>query len=124
VTCEECTEYDSCREPCRDIEKLMPHFKAKQEIPCGGLQEIEPMMQRYLEDEMVPVITRERMDMEDCLKAMRRLPHKEHFIFYLSNYAGLNEFTISKMLSVSIWTVRRYKATANQKILKIIKQNK
>ena len=82
------------------------------------------MIQNYFDTEMAVTIERKHMGYEDCIKVLNKLPKKEHFVYYLSNYVGMNDFIISRMLSVSMQTVSRYKWSARQKITKIIKEYK
>mgnify|MGYP001583060836 FL=1 len=118
MKCDTCRKTKDCVALCEDMENFLPKEMRFEEIPMGGVNEMENIVQRYIEESEAPVIQREISP--DLFKIgidiLNKLTLQQHIILYLYHVAGVNDRKIAFFFKTHRSNIHQSRKSAYKKI--------
>ena len=103
------------------MERILPKEMRFEEIPFGGINDMENLVQNYIEQANCATIEREtsadlfKLGME----ALNKLDIKQHVIIYLYHVAGMTDMTIANFFKTSRLKIHRSRRATYDKLREI-----
>lgn len=121
MKCDTCKRTADCVTLCEDMENFLPKEMRFEEIPMGGVNEMENIIQRYIEESAAPVIQREISPdlFKIGIEVLNKLTLKQHIILYLYHVAGVNDRKIAHFFKTHRGNIQQRRKFAYEKIRRI-----
>lgn len=121
MKCDTCKKTADCVTLCEDMEKSLPKEMRFEEIPMGGVAEMENIVQRYIEECDAPIIEREISPdlFKVGIETLNKLAIKQHVIMYLYHVAGFSDKKIANFFCTSRKTIYHARKNTYRQIHRI-----